>query len=133
MLKKWLGVEETCPSPYVFRLINVIENQTPDDAVKAFLGQEIIAAYRPLEYLKFRYKEEPKEKLVDYINEYVIASNKNRMSKIVWKGDFGEILASLIVSHFFGFIVPIHKLRWKFNKDSDVHPVKLDFFGPPIC
>lgn len=117
MLKEWFRVEETTPSPYVFRLINVIENQTPNDAVKESLGQEILTAYRNLEYLKFKYKEEPKEKLIAYINEYVISSNKNQITKNVWQGDFGEILASLIVSYFFGLVVPIHKLRWKLNKD----------------
>jgi len=117
MLKKWLTVKEAKSSPYIFRLINVVEKASPDGAVRGFLGKEILTSYRNLEYLKFKYREEPKQKLIDYINDYVIPSKKNQIAKNVWQGDFGEILTGLIVSYFFGFIVPIHKMRWKFNKD----------------
>lgn len=117
MLKKWLSIKEVVPSPYVFRLINVVEKGSPDEAIRGFLGKEILTSYRNLEYLKFKYREEPKQKLIDYIDNYVIPSKKNQIARNVWQGDFGEILAGLIVSYFFGFVVPIHKMRWKFNKD----------------
>lgn len=117
MLEKWLSIAETRPSPYVFRFINVTENQTPDDDVKAFIGKEIVTAYRNLDYLQLQYRTEPRHKLVEYINNYVLTSSDNQIAKNVGQGDFGEILAGLIVSHFFKLFVPIQKLRWKFNKD----------------
>lgn len=117
MLERWLTLEDVDPSPYVFRLINVSENLLPDGNIKSFLGQEILASYRNIDFLKSNFHTEPKDKLIKYIKEYVLSSHSNQIEKNVGQGDFGEILASLIVSYFLGLTVPLRKLRWKFNKD----------------
>jgi len=117
MLRRWLTLEESDTSPYTFRLINVTERAAPDDDIKSFLGQEILTSYRNLDYLKSSYRNEPEEKLISYIKDYVLSSNSNQIAKNVGQGDFGEILAGLIVSYFLGLAVPIRKLRWKFNNN----------------
>src|SRR5690606_25940402 len=51
---------------------------------------------------------------------YIFPADSGLADKIVKPGDFGEILASMIVSYFEGLIVPINKLRWKFNNNRSV-------------
>ena len=120
MLGKWLKVEENNDASYVFKVINITETQIPDDKTRGYLGQEILKAYTNIDHVKFLYCEEPEEKLIQYIYDYILPSDKNQITKNVQQGDFGEILASLIVEHFMGLTVPIRKLKWKFNKDRSM-------------
>lgn len=73
-----------------------------------------------MDFLKFSFQSEEEQKLINYINQYVFPSDDYQIVKNVRQGDFGEILASLIVSFFEGLAVPINKMRWKFNKDRSV-------------
>lgn len=66
------------------------------------------------------YSSRNPSELTSYLEEYVFPSDIGIADKIVKPGDFGEILASLIVSFFQGYVVPIHKVMWKFNKDRSV-------------
>ena len=120
MLDQWLEINKNDDMSFVFRLINIVETTTPEDHVKDYLGQEILKAYKNIDYLKFIYREEPQDKLIKYITEYVLPSGKNQIAKNVQQGDFGEILASLIVEYFMGLTVPIRKLRWKFNHERSM-------------
>jgi len=119
MIKEWLNYHKI-KEAYVFELIDVIENNTPSAELIQYLKREILTSYRPLDFYKLHYHSEPEEKLRKYINEYVIPSDKNRLTKNVKQGDWGEILAALVVMYFQNLYVPIHKLRWKFNKDRSV-------------
>lgn len=121
MLNNWLNHTEQRPSPYAsFRLIDVSELQAPDEAIKNYLGEEIVKSYRNLDLLKVEYEHESEEKLRDYIRDYVIPSDANQITRNVRQGDFGEILTSLIVTYFEGLVVPLRKLRWKFNNERSV-------------
>lgn len=119
MINNWLHYQEA-EKKYVFKLIHVTENNEPSQELINYLQKEIITSYRQLEYYKIHFNEEPEEKLKEYIEQYVIPSDKNQIAKNVRQGDWGEILAALIVMYFQDLEVPIHKLRWKFNKDRSV-------------
>lgn len=121
MLNQWLTYTDKTPNPYgSFRVIDITEKSNPDADVMNFLGLEILNSFRNLGELKFRYEKSDKNELIAYIENYVFPSEINQIVKNVKQGDFGEFLASLIVNHFQKLIVPLHKMRWKFNKDRSV-------------
>lgn len=121
MLKDWLSYTEKNPSPYgFFRIIDVVEKKSADKAVYEYLGEQILSAYRNLNELKFRYEKSDEASLRDYLSNYVFPADTYTLVKNVRQGDFGEVLASLIVEYFQGLIIPIHKMRYKFNKDRSV-------------
>lgn len=120
MIQDWLKYAERNPNTYVFRLIDVSEKATPGTMIKSYLGEELLKAYRDIEFLKSKFSKSPEQELIDYIKRYVLPSNRNQMSKNVSQGDFGEVLASLIVSYFQNLIVPAKKLRLKINNEKSV-------------
>ncbi len=117
MLKQWLKVTERKPCPYVFTIVDVSERQSPNPKLKKYLAKHVVSSYRNLSYLKFIFKSKPQRDLEDYIKNSVLASTKGQIGKNVAQGDFGEILAELVATYFYGLEVPLKKLRWKFNKD----------------
>jgi hypothetical protein len=121
MIDKWLLHGSPKPEPYsTFTLINVAEKISPDTEIKKYLGEEFMKAHRDLEFLKLIYKTEPKEKLKEYLIKNVFADTTSQITKNVRQGDFAEVLASLIVTHFSKLTVPIQKLKWKFNNNRSV-------------
>jgi hypothetical protein len=130
MIDEWLEYDELKPCPYKFKLINVAEKKDLDDDVKSFLGKEIIESYRHLDFLKFMYEESSEQDLKDYINNQVFATDEHILGKNVTQGDFGEILAYLIVTYFQGLTVPLRKMRWKFNKDKSVFSTDMVAHNP---
>jgi hypothetical protein len=119
MIRKWLGYHQN-KDTYIFKLISVTEKSGQSPNLIKYLQKEILTSYRQLDFYKFHYQNESEDKLKKYIEDYVIPSDKNRITKNVKQGDWGEILAALIVMYFQNLYVPIHKLRWKFNKDRSV-------------
>lgn len=120
MLDQWLGEKLSTPTHGLFEHVNVFEIAKPSKEIKEMLGDEVLSSFRSFEMLKFHYETRTEQELVDYIKNYVLPDDAERMAKIVWKGDFGEVLASSIVSYFRKLVVPIKKMRWKFNKDKSV-------------
>jgi len=121
MLDKWLTYQERTPAHYTtFRIIDVNEKITPDDEVKEYLADQISSSYRNTDFLKLHFEHEAPAKLTEYIESYIFPTDTGIADKIVRPGDFGEILAALIVNYFEGLTVPMKKLRWKFNKDRAV-------------
>jgi hypothetical protein len=133
MIDDWLSYQVRIPNGYVrFQVIDIREKKQPDAPISEYLGREIIGSYRNLEFLKSAYRTEPESALVQYIKDYVISSEKNTIAKNVWQGDFGEILAGLIVSHFEGLKVPLKKLRLKFNRERSVFCTDMVAHDEPI-
>lgn len=133
MISNWLDYAVRNPNGYgQFRVIDVREKKQPDTTILEYLGKEIISSYRNLEFLKHTYRSEPESKLIQYIKDYVISSEKNTITRNVWQGDFGEIIASLIVSYFEGLKVPLKKLRLKFNRDRSVFCTDMIAHDEPI-
>lgn len=120
MVQDWLKHAERTPNTYVFRLIDVLEKITPDVTIKSYLGEELLKAYRDIEFLKSKFSKSPEQELIDYIKKHVLPSNRSQISKNVSQGDFGEVVASLIVSYFQNLIVPAKKLRLKINNEKSV-------------
>ena len=119
MIQNWLEYNAQKPKTN-FTFVMVSEKQVVDDEIKSVLKKEVFSAYRQFDYLEFQFKSEPQDKLIDYIDNYILPSTSDQISRNVWQGDFGEVLASLIVSYFRTLTIPIKKMRWKFNKDRSV-------------
>lgn len=117
MITSWLNYKADIPKP-TFTVFVLSENQTIDDTIKAVLQKEQLNSYRNIDFLKIHYKTEPRQNLVDYLNNQVLPSLTDQFH--VWQGDLGETLGSMIVSYFQNLDVPLKKMRWKFNKDRSV-------------
>ncbi len=120
MIENWLDCNNRDENSFTtFRVMDVTEKAMPDENLVDFLGKEILGAYRNLDDLKIMYETEPPEKLDEYIDNYIFPTD-TMGEKIVKPGDFGEIVANLIVSYFLKLEVPISKLKWKFNPNKAV-------------
>jgi hypothetical protein len=120
MIDNWLKSTSSTPVHSLYGMINVVEIGTPSNDIKNYLGKEILSSYRNLDHLKVLYEHQSEDTLKAYIKDYVLPSNANNLTRNVRQGDFSEVLASLIVSFFEKRIVPLKKMRWKFNKDKSV-------------
>ncbi|MBW4888908.1 hypothetical protein KXQ82_04250 [Mucilaginibacter sp. HMF5004] len=120
MLDQWLLPQPNSPLHRLFGSVDIIEITSPSDAIKSYIGTEIMESYRDWDYLKFNFEQQPEAELRKYINDYVLPSDKNQINKNVRQGDFAEVLSSMIVSFFQKRVVPLKKMRWKFNKDRSV-------------
>ncbi len=123
MIKDWLKPVKR--EKYLFELYYFRENYKPDASLLSYLQREIITAYRDIEMYKFTCNGIEESKIKQYIIDYVIPSDKNQITKNVRQGDWGEILTSLIATYFQDLEVPIHKLKWKFNKDRSTFSTDL--------
>lgn len=120
LIDEWLQVETPSPSPYVFVLFNLQDKCVIPDDLHRQISYEIIDSYRDLKFLKHTFYSRPQEELRQYIHNYVLPSNQNQLSKNVSQGDFGEIVAKIIVENLLGLEVPAKKLRWKLNKEKSL-------------
>jgi len=119
MVNDWLNYQIKSPKS-TFTFVLVSETQNVNDVIRTELQKEILDAYKDISFLKFRFKSKPRNDLVSYLENNILPSMKSQLSKNVWQGDFGEILASLIVSYLRGLTVPLKKIRWKLNKEKSV-------------
>lgn len=131
MIEDWLKYDEQENTDYVFKLIHITENQSPpDEKLIEYLQEKILTSYRRLDFYKFHLGETATEdEIRSYVKEQVIPKEKNQFDRNVRQGDWGEILAALIVSKFQNLEIPINKLQWKFNKDKAVFGTDLIAFN----
>ncbi len=131
MIENWLKYEEKKDTKYIFRLIHITENQSPpDDYLINYLQEKIITSYRKLDFYKFHLGETATEdEIRNYVKNQVIPKAEYHFDRNVRQGDWGEILATLIVSKFQNLKIPINKLQWKFNKDKTVFGTDLLSFN----
>ena len=116
MLKDWL---EEIQNPKIYNKFNVIgvTEKTPvNKKILDYLTGEIVNCYRNNKSL-LRFGFKTKEQLYLHLNKHVFPSCKDKMSKNVKIGDFGEILTSIVIKEFRNLFVPIYKFRWKFNNN----------------
>lgn len=123
MFNSWLN-HQIKPSTFSFTVIEISEKEKINQEIKAKLQQEIIDSYCKIEDLKVRYQHKDKNKFEEFLKTK-LPSMKDQLSKNVWQGDVGEVLAALIVSHFQNREVPIKKMRFKTNKDKSVFGVDM--------
>lgn len=121
MITDWLSHTEKSPSSYgLFRVIDVFEKISADEKVCEYMAGEILSAYRNFEELKFRFESTDEATLKAYLLANVFPGDDYTLVRNVRQGDFAEVLASLIVNYFQGLVTPIHKMRYKFNKNRSV-------------
>ncbi len=83
-----------------------------------------------MDFYSFHFgKSATEEEIRIYIKDQVIPKNENQFDRNVRQGDWGEILAGLIVTYFQNLVIPINKLQWKFNKDKAVFGTDLIAFN----
>lgn len=121
MITDWLSYSEKSPSPYgLFRVINVVEKLSADQNVCEYMTEEVLSAYRNFDELKFRFENLDAAALKAYLLSNVFPGDDYTLVRNVRQGDFAEVLSSLIVRYFQGLVTPLHKMRYKFNKDRSV-------------
>ncbi|MDR0835843.1 MAG: DUF1837 domain-containing protein [Tannerella sp.] len=129
-IKDWLNYQEQKGYTYSFSFFEVTENMTPDDTLVNLLQESILFSYRSKDFYNYRFsKTATAEEIRQYLNDQVIPADKNRFDRNVRQGDWGEILAGLIVTYFQNLVIPINKLQWKFNKDKSVFGTDLIAFN----
>ncbi len=130
-IEDWLKYEKKEDTGYIFRLIHITENQSPpDEELIKYLQDKILTSYRPFDFYKFNFAETATEdEIRKYVKEQVIPKDENQFDRNVRQGDWGEVLATLIVSKFQNLEIPINKLQWKINKDKAVFGTDLLAFN----
>lgn len=120
----WLSHQEQ-EKRYIFRLVYITEKNDPTDELVNFLQSSIITSYRTIKLLKFHLDGDSESEIRQYVKNNIIPSDNTQTDRNVRQGDWGEILAALIVSHFQNLVVPTNKLQWKVNKDKAVFGTDL--------
>lgn len=113
-----------------FSFFRITEKIKPNAEITKFLQSKLLFSYRSDEYYSTYFGETAiEEDIRKYILEQVIPAEKNQFDRNIRQGDWGEILATLIVTYFQKLIVPINKLQWKFNKNKSVFCTDLVAFN----
>ena len=134
MINKWISEEIRNPCKYCFSIIDITELDDISDDVKKYISEFILSSFRNIEHLKRRYKDKSVAELKKYIGNNIFAPNDDAFGKNVRQGDWGEIIAALILKDVRGFILPVSKLRSKVNHEksmfgTDVFAIKEDSDG----
>jgi hypothetical protein len=120
MINTWLKAQIR-KGGYSFSVIDITEEVViTDDILNALAKQLITASSSPVMIKRECRKliEDSSRLKLDVIREYVekeVLPNANRISTRV--GNFGEILAAIILIEFEQFWLPIYKLRFREKKD----------------
>lgn len=112
-----------------FKFFYISEIKSPDSTLLNNLKDTLLTSYRTLEQYQFIVEGQSEAEIKEYVLEYVIPKASNAIDLIVRQGDWGEIFAGLMVSHFQGLSIPINKLQWKINKDKSVFGTDLIAFN----
>jgi len=118
VLLEWLNIAKRNPNPYKFQVIDISENDIDRERVAKFCAEELITAFRSLEFLSDILKKYRESVLLDYIRNNIFASEGTG----TWFGDFGEVLCTAILRDCDGHIVPIYKLR---GREKQNWPMRL--------
>lgn len=125
MIRKWLSKNKEDKNTYSFSKVEFIEISEIDESILDYIGLNLLEAFRDKKALKYAYKDEPKEKLINYLKTYVLPNieeqvGEQNIRKNVRQGDFGETVAMELVEKFDNMQIPICKIRWKFNNNRSV-------------
>lgn len=115
---------------FTFSFIRITEKNKPDINITRFLQKKLIFSYNTENYYSNYFEENStEEEIRKFVIEKVIPAENNQFDRNVRQGDWGEILASLIVVYFRKLEIPINKLQWKFNKNKSVFCTDLIAFN----
>jgi len=126
---KWLSFQPE-PKPYTFSFVRVTENIKPDETITRLIQEKLLFSYNTDSYYLHYFNETATEDDIrKFVIEQVIPTENNQFDRNVRQGDWGEILASLIVKYFQKLEIPINKLQWKMNKNKSVFATDLIAFN----
>ena len=128
-LGNWLTYQSE-PESFLFSYIRITEKIKPDINITKLLQETLIFSYNKDDYYS-RYfgKSATEDEIRKFVLEQVIPAENNQFDRNVRQGDWGEILASLIVTYFQKLEIPINKLQWKMHKDKSVFCTDLIAFN----
>lgn len=116
-------------SKYSFQIVHITEKNKLDTAFINYLKEQILISYRPLSFYQNHFSSyATDDEIRNYVKE-IIPDNNTQLDRNVRQGDWGEVLACLIVTYFQNLKVPISKLQWKFNKNKAVFGTDLIAFN----
>jgi hypothetical protein len=115
---------------FSFSIVRVSPKKDPDTTFINYIKEQIIFAYRPLKFYQNHFHPSATDdEIRSYVKKQIIPGEDFRLDRNVRQGDWGEILAGLIVTYFQKLKVPINKLQWKFHKDKAVFGTDLIAFN----
>ena len=119
----------TKPSKYSFDIYHITEKKKPDIAFINFLKEQILFSYRPLSFYEYHFSPSASnDEIRNYVKK-IIPEDNTQLDRNLRQGEWGEVLACLIVTYFQNLIVPINKLQWKFNNKKTVFGTDLIAFN----
>jgi hypothetical protein len=130
MLEKWLECADRAASPYTkFAVIDINEQHEVTDEIKENLRRMLRDALFGNELLE----DAAAELGWDWVDENIIREKAPTLMQIQ-RGHFGEALMAEILREFYGYEVPVAKLRYAFLQNqspplTDVIALKLDDSG----
>jgi hypothetical protein len=128
-LDNWLLCNSESKFPR-FSLIQITEKNKPDINITKLLQENILFSYKTYRHYSLYFdKSATEDEIRKYVLEQVIPAENNQLDRNVRQGDWGEVLAYLIVKYFLKLEIPINKLQWKFEKDKAVFGTDLIAFN----
>jgi hypothetical protein len=128
ILDNWLEYQPQAKK-LAFSYVRITEKEPPSIETTRILQEKLLFGYRTeCFYSRYFGSTATEEEIRKYILEQVIPADNSQFDRNVRQGDWGEILASLIVSYFQKLEITIDKIQWKFNKDKSVFCTDLIAF-----
>jgi hypothetical protein len=132
MMGTWLECTKRESTNYRFSVVDSIELRKPDESLLNYLARNLVLAYQNPEMLRREYrilaqdmKDLDLQILKQFVEEEILPSRDRIMTRI---GNFGEIVAAIMLVDFEGYWFPIHKLRFREKKDWAVRLTDLCVF-----
>lgn len=123
MLDEWLVLQKRTPCCYKYGVVDVSELSSADDIMLDLLAREIVLANSNPKLLHDAFQELCQDvsalglpKFKEFVESRILGlAPSPRVATLI--GNFGEILAALILVEFEGFWFPIYKLRFREKRD----------------
>jgi hypothetical protein len=97
-------------SKYSFNIFHVSAKKDPDTTFINFLQEQILFAYRPLSFYQYHFDSSATDdEIISYVKK-IIPKDDIQLDRNVRQGDWGEVLASLIITYFQNLKVPIYSM-----------------------
>jgi helicase len=123
MISKWLRQQMRYPAVYKFPVHKITELNKPSDELLDNLALALLLAHGNPYQITDQYKlllEDAEDNSLSLLKKYLedqVFPDKKKMHGIARIGNFGEVLASLLLVEFENFWFPIYKLRFREKKD----------------
>jgi hypothetical protein len=99
------------PTKYSFQTVFITEKSKPDTAFINYLKEQILFSYRSLSFFQHHFSTFATDDEIRNYVKRIIPPDNIQLDRNVRQGDWGEVLACLIVTYFQNLIVPINKLQ----------------------